>query len=80
MWYDKIGGMEYMDLRKVGREGLKEIHRQVVRLKEMEKTRKIQEINRSTTESRPAKYGQRIKAFLILDNLKVHHGPALSYL
>ena len=32
--------MEYIDLRKVGREGLKEIRRQVVRLKEMGKTGK----------------------------------------
>ena len=37
--------MEYIDLRKVGREGLKEIRRQVVRLKEMGKTGKeIEEI------------------------------------
>ena len=40
MWYDKIGGMEYIDLRKVGREGLKEIRRQVVRLKKLGKTGK----------------------------------------
>ena len=33
-------GMEYIDLRKVGREGLKEIRRQVVRLKELGKTGK----------------------------------------
>ena len=33
-------GMEYIDLRKVGREGLKEIRRQVVRLKKMGKTGK----------------------------------------
>ena len=32
--------MEYIDLRKVGREGHKEIRRQVVRLKEMGKTGK----------------------------------------
>ena len=32
--------MEYIDLRKVGREGLKEIRREVVRLKEMGKTGK----------------------------------------
>ena len=32
--------MEYTDLRKVGREGLKEIRRQVVRLKKMGKTGK----------------------------------------
>ena len=32
--------MEYIDLRKVGREGLKEIRRQVVRLKKMGKTGK----------------------------------------
>ena len=32
--------MEYIDLRKVGREGLKEIRRQVVRLKQMGKTGK----------------------------------------
>ena len=32
--------MEYIDLRKVGREGLKEIRRQVVRLKELGKTGK----------------------------------------
>ena len=32
--------MEYIDLRKVGREGLKEIRRQVVRLKKMCKTGK----------------------------------------
>ena len=32
--------MDYIDLRKVGREGLKEIRRQVVRLKEMGKTGK----------------------------------------
>ena len=37
--------MEYMDLRKLGREGLKEIRRQVVRLKKMGKTGKeIEEI------------------------------------
>ena len=36
----KIGRMEYIDLRKVGREGLKEIRRQVVRLKKMGKTGK----------------------------------------
>ena len=33
-------GMEYIDLRKVGREGLKQIRRQVVRLKEMGKSGK----------------------------------------
>ena len=32
--------MDYIDLRKVGREGLKEIRRQVVRLKKMGKTGK----------------------------------------
>ena len=32
--------MEYIDLRKVGREGLKEIRRQVVRLKKLGKTGK----------------------------------------
>lgn len=32
--------MEYIDLRKIGREGLKEIRRQVVRLKELGKTGK----------------------------------------
>ena len=32
--------MEYIDLRKVGKEGLKEIRRQVVRLKKMGKTGK----------------------------------------
>ena len=32
--------MEYIDLRKVGREGLKEKRRQVVRLKELGKTGK----------------------------------------
>ena len=32
--------MKYIDLRKVGREGLKEICRQVVRLKKMDKTGK----------------------------------------
>ena len=32
--------MEYIDLRKVGREGLKEIRRQAVRLKKLEKTEK----------------------------------------
>ena len=32
--------MEYIDLRKMGREGLKEIRRQVVRLKKMGKTGK----------------------------------------
>jgi len=32
--------MEYIDLRKVGREGLKQIRRQVVRLKKMGKTGK----------------------------------------
>ena len=37
--------MEYIDLRKTGREGLKEIRRQVVRLKKMGKTGKeIEEI------------------------------------
>ena len=36
MWYNR--GMEYIDLRKVGRAGLKEIRRQVVRLKKMGKT------------------------------------------
>ena len=35
--------MEYIDLRKVGREGLKEIRRQVVRLKKMGKTGKENE-------------------------------------
>ena len=35
-----IADMEYLDLRKVGREGLKEIRRQVVRLKKMGKTGK----------------------------------------
>ena len=30
----KMESIEYIDLRKVGREGLKEIRRQVVRLKE----------------------------------------------
>ena len=32
--------MEYIDLRKVGSEGLKEIRRQVVRLKKLGKTGK----------------------------------------
>ncbi len=32
--------MEYIDLRRVGSEGLKEIRRQVVRLKELGKTGK----------------------------------------
>ena len=32
--------MEYIDLRKIGRDGLKEIRRQVVRLKKMGKTGK----------------------------------------
>ena len=37
--------MEYIDLRKVGREGHKEIRRQVVRLKKMGKTgKKIEEL------------------------------------
>ena len=37
--------MEYIDLRKVGRKGLKEIRRQVVRLKKMGKTgREIEEL------------------------------------
>ena len=45
----QVEGMEYIDLRTVGREGLKEIRRQVVRLKKMGKTGK--EI-RSTPESR----------------------------
>ena len=37
--------MEYIDLRKVGRDGLKEIRRQVVRLKKMGKTgREIEEL------------------------------------
>ena len=35
-----IADMEYIDLRKVGREGLKEIRRQVVRLKKLGKTGK----------------------------------------
>ena len=35
-----IGRLEYIDLRKVGREGLKEIRRQVVWLKKMGKTGK----------------------------------------
>jgi len=35
-----IDNMEYIDLRKVGREGLKEIRKQVVRLKKMGKTGK----------------------------------------
>ena len=38
--YDRIESMEYIDLRKVGREGLKEIRRQVVRLKKLGKTGK----------------------------------------
>ena len=37
---DRIEDMEYIDLRKVGREGLKEIRRQVVRLKKLGKTGK----------------------------------------
>ncbi len=36
----KMEGMEYIDLRKAGREGLKEIRRQVVRLRELGKTGK----------------------------------------
>ena len=37
--------MDYIDLRKVGREGLKEIRRQVVRLKEMgKKGKEIEEL------------------------------------
>ena len=36
----KIGSMEYIDLRKVRRGGLKEIRKQVVRLKKMGKTGK----------------------------------------
>ena len=36
----KMEGMEYMDLREAGREGLKEIRRQVVRLKKLGKTGK----------------------------------------
>ena len=39
--------MEYIDLRKVGKEGLEEIRRQVVRLKKMGKTGKeIEELTR----------------------------------
>ena len=38
--YGRIGDMEYIDLRKVGGDGLKEIRRQVVRLKKMGKTGK----------------------------------------
>ena len=36
----RIGGMEYIDLRKVGKDGLREIRRQVVRLKKLGKTGK----------------------------------------
>ena len=38
--YDKITDMKYIDLRKMGREGLREIRRQVVRLKKLGKTGK----------------------------------------
>ena len=45
--------MEYIDLRKVGRGGLKEIRRQVVRLKKLGKTGKeIEELTGGTAESR----------------------------
>ena len=45
--------MEYIDLRKVGREGLKEIRRQVVRLKKLGKTGKeIEELTGVSTRGR----------------------------
>ena len=49
--------MEYIDLRKVGREGLKEIRRQVVRLKGLGKTGKVKkrEIFRSFEASESGK-------------------------
>ena len=44
--------MEYIDLRKVGREGLKEIRRQVVRLKKMGKTGKEIEVVTGVRQNR----------------------------
>lgn len=38
MWYNRC--MEYIDMKKVGKEGLKQIRSQVVRLKEMGKSGK----------------------------------------
>ena len=101
--------MEYIDLRKVGKEGLKEIRGQVVRLKELGKTGKEGVSNCEIVErgfspkGRPpvlpvetkrqrvnmisaissqgsVRFMERLmrtseqKVFLILDNLKVHHG------
>ena len=116
--------MEYIDLRKVGREGLKEIRGQVVRLKELGKTgkegvsnceivergfspkgrppvlpveTKRQRVNMisaissqgsvrfmvyqdAMNQQRLIRFMERLmrtseqKVFLILDNLKVHHG------
>ena len=50
--------MEYIDLRKVGRDGLREIHRQIVRLKKLGKTGKEisvqkQKMPRSIGQMRP---------------------------
>ena len=49
--------MEYIDLRKVGREGLKEIRRQVVRLKGLGKPGKVEkrEISRCFEASESGK-------------------------
>ena len=45
MRYDKIEDMEYIELRKVGREDLKEVRGQVSRLKKLRKTGKeVEEI------------------------------------
>ena len=57
----KIEGMEYIDLRKVGREGLKEIRRQVVRLKELGKTGKEIEELTGVRQNRASKSRQRNK-------------------
>lgn len=54
---DKIGSMEYIDLRKVGRAGLKEIRRQVVRLKELGKTGKEIEELTGVRQNRASEIG-----------------------
>ena len=52
--------MEYIDLRKEGREGLKEIRRQVVRLKKMGKTGKEIEELTGVRQNRASEIWRRI--------------------
>ena len=51
--------MEYIDMRKVGKEGLREIRRQVVRLKKLGKTgeEEQRDIRKAVKEKKPEDFG-----------------------